>query len=303
MNTTPRPPMPLDPALMSAWLDKELDASDHSAVDAWLVAHPEDMEHVRRWAADRDVLRARMAPMLDEPLPDALRQLVLEGGAPASTPSATMSHWRMAAAAAGLLLAGGLVGAGVMWQAQRAQLASAQPRPVEWVQRAAVAHAVYTPEVRHPVEVNTLEGNLEEQRKNEEHLAVWLTRRVGMPVKLFNLRAQGFELVGGRLLPELPHKSAQLMYENKDKQRITVYLRKPDASTPAAFRFERQGELSLFYWVDGPTGYALVGNLPRERLLSLAQSIYEQGQAPAQGPAQGPVPAPAPPKAPATPGS
>ena len=277
---------PVDPALLSAWLDRELDTAERGTVNAWLADHPEDAEHVRRWTEDGDGLRAQLAPMLDETVPQALRQLVLGPALPAwREPLAQASTWRTAAAAGGLLLTGGVIGAALMWQGQRADLAARQlataPRIIEFVQRAAVAHAVYTLEVRHPVEVNTREGSLEEQRKNEEHLAVWLTRRVGMPVKLFDLRAQGFELVGGRLLPELPHKSAQLMYENSARQRVTVYLRKPDADTPAAFRFERQGELSLFYWVDGPTGYALVGNLPREQLLALAEIIYQQGPKPA----------------------
>ena len=34
------------------------------------------------------------------------------------------------------------------------------------------------------------------------HLSRWLTRRLSVPVKLFDLRSEGFELVGGRLLPD-----------------------------------------------------------------------------------------------------
>jgi anti-sigma factor RsiW len=66
--------------------------------------------------------------------------------------------------------------------------------------------------------------------------------------------------------------------------RVTVYLRKPDDETPAAFRYEQQGSLGMFYWVEGrsehggPCGYALVGELPRERLLALAEAIFHQGE-------------------------
>ena len=294
------PSRQLDPALMSAWLDQELGNAERAEVDAWLASHPEDVEHVRRWTADRDLLRALLrddaVPSLDEPVPEALRQLVLgPGRANRGWRDALgwQMGWQMAAAASGLLLTGGVIGAALMWQTQRAPQSAAAPRALEWVQRAAVAHAVYAPEVRHPVEVNTTEGNADEQRKQEEHLARWLTKRLAMPVKLFDLRAQGFELVGGRLLPDVNTPSAQLMYQNTSGQRVTVYLRKPDADTPAAFRFERQGELSLFYWVDGPTGYALVGPLPRERLLAMAEAIYQQGQravpaAPAAAPASAP---------------
>ncbi len=134
------------------------------------------------------------------------------------------------------------------------------------MQRAALAHSVYTPEPRHAVEV----------KAQEEHLARWLTRRIEVPVKLFDLRAQGFELVGGRLLPDGPGKSAQLMYQDAQGTRVTVYLRKPEQGTDAAFRYERQGDLGMFYWIEEGCGYALVGQLPRETLLAMAQAIYEQ---------------------------
>ena len=162
---------------------------------------------------------------------------------------------------------GGVLGAALAWQAAgsraSSQLAQGQ---LPWVQRAVVAHSVYVPEQRHPVEV----------RAQEEHLARWLTRRLDVPVKLFDLSANGFRLVGGRLLPDVKGPSAQLMYEDASGQRVTVYLRKPESSTQAEFRYVQQGDLGLFYWVDGTIGYALTGKLPRERLLALAQSIYAQ---------------------------
>ncbi len=260
----------IDDEVLSAWLDGELDAAQAVQVEAWLRDHPDDAARVQRWRADGGALRERLAPLLHEPVPDALRGAVLAQPGRAA-------GWRLAAAVAGLLLTGGLAGAGLMWQAQRGGLV-ALPAP-GWTQRATVAHAVYAPEVRHPVEVDTTQGTEAEQRAQEEHLSRWLTKRLGLPVKLFDLRAMGFELVGGRLLPDAKAPSAQLMYQNASGQRVTVYLRKPEASTAAAFRYERQGDLGMFYWVDGPGGYALVGPLPREQLLALAESIYRQGQA------------------------
>jgi anti-sigma factor RsiW len=159
------------------------------------------------------------------------------------------------------------------WQGERTDrlLVAAQAgTPAGWVQRAAYAHSVFTPEPRHPVEV----------RAQEEHLSRWLTRRIEVPVKLFDLHDEGFELMGGRLLPDAGGKSAQLMYENaQTKERVTVYLRKPEADAPTAFRYVQQGSLGLFYWVEAGAGYALVGQLPKERLLALAQAIYRQGVA------------------------
>ena len=248
------------PELLSAWLDGELERAgpEHARVEAWLREHPEDAGLVRSWAADAEALRGRLAPLLDEAVPASLQRLVTRRERP--------SRWALAAAAAGLLLAGGAAGAALMWKAQQSGSVLAAGTAAGWVERAAYAHAVFTPEPRHPVEV----------KAQEEHLARWLTARIKLPVKLFDLKAQGFELVGGRLLPDGPGKSAQLMYQNAAGVRVTVYLRKPEEGADAAFRYERHGELGLFYWVESGLGYALVGALPRDELLALAEAIYKQ---------------------------
>jgi anti-sigma factor RsiW len=260
---------------LSAWLDGELDPERHAQIDAWLREHPERAALARLWAADRDALRARLDPVLGEPVPPALLHQVLQ--------HRPHPRWAQAAGAAGLVVAGALVGAAGMWQWQdqrvAATIAAAQAgTPAGWIQRAALAHSVYVAEPRHAVEV----------RAQEEHLARWLTRRIDIPVKLFDLRDEGFELVGGRLLPDAGGKSAQLMYESLDpnapKQRVTVYLRKPDAAAPTAFSYRQHGDLGEFYWVEAGAGYALVGALPKERLLAMARSIYRQLPPPASSP-------------------
>lgn len=289
MDTQARNPQdpqgPIPDEWLSAWVDDELDAAQRRRVAAWLATHPEDQARVLAWAADRAALAALLEPVVQEPIPPALRaaaQRPLAAAAPiasAAHAAAGSAPWARAAAAAGLVLAGALLGGGGVWQwqqqrtaAQMAQLrlqlapGSAQG----WVQRAAFAHSVYVAEPRHAVEV----------KAQEEHLARWLTRRIEIPVKLFDLRAQGFELVGGRLLPDGPGKSAQLMYQDTPTdgppRRVTIYLRKPEAGADTAFRYEQQGRTGLFYWVEEGAGYALVGDLPRQTLLALAQAIYQQ---------------------------
>ena len=266
-----------DDTLLSAWLDDELPPEQRAEVEAWLREHPEDAARVRLWALDAEALRARLDGVLGEPVPQALAQVTWRK-APDTLPGAMWQRW---VAALAIFVLGGAVGAAVMWRLPPSSGGLARGGEPAWVQRAAVAHAVYVPEVRHPVEV----------KAQEEHLSRWLTRRLTLPVKLFDLRAQGFELVGGRLLPDAAGPpSAQLMYQalpdtgaDGKPLRVTVYLRKPDSNTPAAFRYERQGELGLFYWVEGESteggacGYALVGALPRGQLLALAEAIYKQG--------------------------
>ncbi len=255
---------------LSAWLDGEGDAEQRARVAAHLRQDAAAAAKVRLWQADRDALRARFDPVRGEAVSPRLTDTVHNG-------SHWGGDWARVAMAAGLLVAGGVIGSALTWQVQgqrteRLVQATQAGTAAGWVQRAAYAHSVFTPEPRHPVEV----------KAQEEHLSRWLTRRIDVPVKLFDLRDEGFELMGGRLLPDAQGKSAQLMYENgATKERVTVYLRKPEADAPTSFRYVQQGNVGLFYWVEAGAGYALVGTAHKERLLSLAQAIYRQGLVPA----------------------
>jgi anti-sigma factor RsiW len=143
----------------------------------------------------------------------------------------------------------------------------------EFIHQAALAHAVYVPEVRHPVEVTAAQ---------QEHLVQWLSKRIGKPLKVPNLSAQGFDLVGGRLLPGDEGARAQFMFQNTGGERITLYLGALPASTntadtrETAFRYSTEGTVPGFYWVDRGFGYALAGSLSREALLKLADAVYQQ---------------------------
>ena len=277
-----------DPTLddrLSAWLDGELGPAQRDEVERHLREHPEDAARVRLWAADRDALRARFEPVLEEAAPTRLAQVVWN-----QAPARVSLRWQRLAAAAAVFAVGVVVGGGVMSRWGGAGFApGAAPAAAAWVERAAVAHAVYTPELRHPVDVAVAGRTADENRAQEEHLARWLTRRLDVPVKLFDLRAHGYALVGGRLLPDAAGPSAQLMYERiapeaaasstaagRSAARVTVYLRKPEPGTPTAFRYQQHGELGMFYWVEDEAGYAIVGALPRNELLALADAIYRQ---------------------------
>ena len=220
-----------DDTLLHAWLDGELLPERRAEIEAWLQVHPDDAARVRLWTADRDALRVRFDAVLGEPVPQALAQVVWRKAplALASPGFRFGSGWGRSAAAFAVFLLGGSAGAGLMWRLQpQGADPSARTGEPAWVHRAAVAHAVYVPEVRHAVEV----------KAQEEHLSRWLTKRLEVPVKLFDLRAQGFELVGGRLLPDPAGPSAQLMYQavqpagaaaDARPVRVTVYLASPTA--------------------------------------------------------------------------
>jgi anti-sigma factor RsiW len=135
--------------------------------------------------------------------------------------------------------------------------------------RAAVAHATYSPEVRHPVEVGA---------DQEAHLVAWLSKRLGTQLRAPQLEAVGYSLVGGRLLPGERGPAAHFMYQCNRGTRVTLYVRSDMASNPStAFRYAREGTVGVFYWVDGRSGYALSSaDISKETLLNVANAAYQQ---------------------------
>ena len=137
--------------------------------------------------------------------------------------------------------------------------------------QAALAHVVYVPEVRHPVEVGA---------DQEAHLVAWLSKRLGTAVRAPQLGEAGFALVGGRLLPGTPEDRAPVahfMYQDSKGARLTLYVRtNAEASRESAFRYAQEKNVGVFYWVDQKLGYALSGEIERAELLRVANVVYKQ---------------------------
>lgn len=134
--------------------------------------------------------------------------------------------------------------------------------------RAARAHLVYSPEVRHPVEV---------EAKEQDHLVKWLSKRLDLKLKVPVLSTEGFELLGGRLLPGTDGPVAQFMYQDPTGKRLTLYVtRSHKGDEITAFRFAQEGRVSVFYWIDRDCGYALSGEIDKSQLSRVATLVYRQ---------------------------
>lgn len=234
---------------------------------------PPSDEDLHAWQAQRDALRQLHRELLDEPVPPMLLEAAgMAGGRHAA--DARWLRWGGMAAAVAVAFGAGWIG-NAQWlraNGDPSRLARAAPAAREFVHAAAVAHAVYSPEKRHPVEVAAAE---------QQHLVQWLSRRLDRPLKLPDLSAQGYTLVGGRLLPGNQGPRAQFMFERAGGDRVTLYIGSLDEASASgsgetAFRFTTEGPVPSFYWVDRGFGYALAGALPRDALLGLATAVYRQ---------------------------
>jgi anti-sigma factor RsiW len=238
---------------LHAYVEGVLPAGRAAEIEAYLAGRPDEAARVAAYREQIVALHREFDPIVDEPLPHRLQF--------------PRRHWtrvlmRSAAVVAGFAL-GGVTG----WQLH-AYTTEKQGEAASWPRRAAIAHVVYSPEVRHPVEVGA---------EQEAHLVAWLSKRLGVPLKVPYLGAQGYQLVGGRLLPGERGPVAQFMYQDSKGQRLTLYVRvNPGESGETAFRFAHQHGVGVFYWLDRKLGYALSGEVAKEELLRLATAVHRQ---------------------------
>ncbi|MBX3663243.1 MAG: anti-sigma factor [Burkholderiales bacterium] len=245
--------IPVTESELQAHVDGRLPAGRAAEVEAWLAQHPEDAQRITAYRRQDAALRAAFDPLLAEALPPRLHPGVRK----------RTGLLRRYAAVAALMAISGFAG----WQLH-ALVAAERAQSQHLARVAAVAHAVYSPEVRHPVEVGA---------DQEAHLVRWLSKRLGVGLKVPHLAGLGYSLVGGRLLPGERGPAAQFMYQDVKGQRLTLYVRTTvEARAPTAFRYAQENGVSVFYWLDGRLGYALSGETGREELLRVADAVYRQ---------------------------
>lgn len=248
---------PITESELQAFADGRLEPERRMAVEAWLATRPEEAERIADYRRLAKELRSIYDPVVSETLPPRFARKRLQ--------------WKRYALVAGWMLIGLLIGALAGWELRDARppLGPAADMGAAMARRAAIAHATYSPEVRHPVEVGA---------DQEAHLLAWLSKRLGAPLRAPQLDEVGYSLVGGRLLPGDTGPVAHFMYQTQKGARITLYVRTDVAGNrETAFRYAEEGRVRVFYWVDRKMGYALSsGDIGKDELLKVANTVYQQ---------------------------
>lgn len=264
---------------LHAYVDRQLTPERQREIEAYLASRPDEAQRVDSYHTQKRELRALFDPVLDEVLPQRVMQ--------AAQPRTPWYRQRLAAGIAIALVSGatgwglhvGLQqesGPGTLAEQGRGAITMASG----FAQRAAVAHAVFSPDQRRPVEVDAA---------HEDQLVAWLSKRMGAPMKPPRLQALGYALEGGRLLPGSQRPVAQFMYRDEAGGKLTLYVSNDlgdfggapvggadGKNTDTAFRFAKEGQVSVFYWVDGPFGYAISAEADRAALARVSAEVYRQ---------------------------
>lgn len=248
---------------LCAYLDGELDAAERARVERALAEDKELSAKAAEWGGQDAQLRMALDAELDEPLPEALLALARRPAAAPASPSNArpapswierLRQWlptpRFAAGLAVAVLVGIFVGRGVV------------PRldmDAQLVRLASVAHHVYSPDTRQPVEV----------KSSDPTLTGWISKRLG--AKVFAPKLPQFDFMGGRLLAGAEEPAGQFMYEDASGKRLTVFVRTEGAGDRStAPECDAYRGISVCYWYAGGVAYALAGEMPQAELAILA---------------------------------
>ncbi len=228
-----------------------------AAVQRWVEERPEAAARVRAYAAQRDALRAALAPKAAEPIPARLRIAHLR----AARRGAMLARLRVAAAVGGLVL----IGAGLGW--------SARDPTAPQIEVAART----TPEAR-------------EARAPETDIAAWLSDQLGERLAPPDLAVFGFILAQARVLRGTDGQSALLRYRDSEGAVVSLWRHPTRDPVPRELRCtDEPGGLVTYAWSDGRRLHVVSAALPRERLRPIALAVERAFQAP---PPAEPPPAP-----------
>ncbi len=244
----------LDNWAINAFADGELDDDEQARVEALLLQDADARRVLDSIKQQNAALKRAFDPVLQEPVPPFLIAIPKSRRARLSGP--------FAAVAASLAILA--LGAGLGWFAAHE---SGSALVADLGRRAIVAHEVYAVEVKHPVEVDASQA---------EHIRAWLGKRIGTPIKIPNLAAAGYTFIGGRLLAADDRPAGQLMYEDANKKRLSIFFASNPTQREDSIHVRETDALVSCYWADPKLAMAITGDMPREAMMMLANSIYDE---------------------------
>ena len=250
--------LPITEDDLQAYVDKALDAARQAEVAAYLDGHPEVAQRVQGYIRQREELRAKLAPIAEEPIPARLNLVRL-----VDRRRRSRVIWRQVAAAVVLLG----IGWGAGWSVHGAFPQPASRGIAALAQQAAESYAVFAPDHTRPVEIRAVD---------RPALVAWASRRLDRPVTVPNLSRSGYHFMGGRLVATAQGPAFLFMYDNDHGTRLVMLTRHMIIDRNTRMMQSVEGSVVGFTWADKGIGYSLVGPVLPEVLHPIANAARRQ---------------------------
>jgi anti-sigma factor RsiW len=241
--------MPPSERDLHAYVDHQLDEEDRRLVEAFLASNPQISAQVRAWQQDAQKLRAALSGALQQPANPDLD--------PAQIRRRLKRQSRRHLASAAVLLIAVSIGGVSGWQAREMTLLSAaQPMADAMQAYRLIAEQGLMPADYKAGDTGDMQG--------------WLDRYFTQANRLPDLSGAGFKPASGRLLSTEQGPAAMVVYEDRNGQKISFYVRPPGPKNFLLPRGSRSdGGLQAEYWSGGGYNYAMVSpsNTPAAQML------------------------------------
>lgn len=247
--------MNCSPDLLEAYLDEELDAAQHSAVEDHLASCVDCSDTYARLQRQKESIR-RAAPYFTAPpqLRQSVRAALHAQQGEGTAPPHKEAYWRWAAIAASILLA-----ASVAWN-----IVQLRPRPAE----DRIAENIFADHIR-----SLIGTHLMDVVSTDQHtVKPWFAGKLDFSPVVKDLSAEGFPLAGGRIEYISGRRVAALVYYRR-KHVINIFTWPAAgeaglASTSSEALITRNG-YNLLHWTSGSMTYWAVSDVSATDLKTL----------------------------------
>jgi anti-sigma factor RsiW len=257
-----REPFAINADALHAYADGQLGEAERAAVERYLATHPDAAADVDAFRRQNEALAALFPSAANEPVPARLSPQRIASG---------IRHDRRRSftniAAAVVLVA---LGSSIGWYG-RDYMTPTKAASDYLIEAAVTAHTLYVKEKTRAVEVAA----------DAPNLMTWLSNRITTPIDAPDLTSDGFTFLGGRLLPSdpedgMPSPAAQLMYENGEAQRLTIYITAALPDKAEAWVYRQGTGADAYYWSTPTITCTVVASIPEAQVKMLGHKIAEQ---------------------------
>jgi anti-sigma factor RsiW len=262
---------------LGEYADGRLSGRRRGEIEAWLRAHPQKASEIERLRRLDDALKGLGEEILEEPVPERLRDVVrrVGGGTPRrrgngspapgsptpwAPPTRTWPRFVEAAAVVAVFALGGAIG----WSL-RPHLDDRRPQVDDMLAAASRAYAFYDAGRNYPIEFPA-----DQVASAFDAIAARLFRQAVAPPDLATV---GYQYLGARLAPAADIRNTLFLFEGEDGRRITV-LFWPITKALAI----GSGSLALDgvrarFWLQGDFGFAVIGEEANARLEQISDAV------------------------------
>jgi anti-sigma factor RsiW len=264
---------------LGEYADGGLSGRRRAEIEAWLLADPQKALEIERLRRLNDALKGLGEEILEEPVPDRLRDVVRrveggtpgdpggrDGGSPAPGPTTPRGlrgrawpRFIEAAAVVAVFALGGVIG----WSL-RPHLDHGRPQVDDMLVDASRAYAFYDGGRNYPIEFPP------DQTGAFDAIAARLFEQAVAPPDLATV---GYRYLGARLAPAADIRNTLFLFEGEDGRRITVlFWPLAEALAIGSGSLAMDGVLTRF-WLQGGFGFAVIGEEANARLEEISDAV------------------------------